>query len=113
MIRNLSDYEAWLDELDEKLIVKNNAIHSAFGPGFSVALNSLQTEEEIIGSSVEFARTLDQHLFKLPIEYLVERFVRFIVSGQRLPLDSEEVALKANRAVSQRFKIWVPSSIRG
>ena len=108
MIRNLSEYEEWLDELDKKLFVKNNAIHSEFGPGFLVELNPRHTEGEIIGLSVEFARTLDQHLFKLPIKYLVERFVRLIVSGQRFPFNSEEVAQKANLAVSQRNSIWVP-----
>lgn len=108
MIRNLHEYESWLDELDKKLFVKNNAIHSEFGPGFSVALSAFHTEEEIVAYSVTFARTLDQHLFGLPIKYLVEHFVRLIVNVQHLPFESEELARKANVAVSQRHSVWVP-----
>ncbi len=108
MIRNLQEYESWLDELDKRLFVKNNAIHSEFGPGFSVALSACHTEEEIIGYSVTFARTLDQHLFGLPIKYLIERFVWLVVNSQHLPFNSEELSQKANQAVSQRHSVWVP-----
>jgi hypothetical protein len=106
----LHEYEAWLDELDKKLFVKNNAIYSEFGPGFSVALSACRTEDEIIDHSVELARTLDQHLFSLPIKYLIERFVRLVVNGLQLKFNSEELASKANQVVSQRHSVWVPTN---
>ena len=111
-MNSLHEYESWLDTLDQKLFLRNGAIISEFAHGLTVPLRSCCSKEEIVRWSVQFARTLDEHRSSsVNLEYLVERFVRLAITGNKLHYDKDELARRANEAVAARKTIWLPPGV--
>ncbi|MCB4362449.1 hypothetical protein KIH07_01810 [Hydrogenophaga taeniospiralis] len=98
----LHQYEAWLDELDQRLRVDSGNIVCELGSGLIAPLSELTDVDDIALWAGKLRESLAAHEGHLPHEYLVKRFARLAKERTGLPVNVDEIAWEATVGYRRR-----------
>jgi len=87
----LDEYEAWLDTLDAKFCVVNREISSNFDENFSISLDDCNDVDGIVKCAARLREVFLLNSSHLPVEYLLERFIRLAIDANHLPISKAEI----------------------
>lgn len=91
----LHEYEAWLDELDQRLRVDGGNIVCDLGSGLIAPLSELAEVDDVAHWAGKLEESLVAHEGHLPHEYLIKRFARLVKERTGLPVNVDEIAWEA------------------
>jgi hypothetical protein len=87
----LHEHEAWLDTLDEKLLLADGKLRSEFDHPISIPLSACADVGGLKLCAAELRKALHLNRSHLPMKYLLERFLGLAIAANQLPVTRERV----------------------